>query len=79
MTHQLPPPKNDTEEKVEKPREILMKNLTHLLPPQKRRLTQSTKQRYHKNPQKRLLPPKIIKITQLTNQINKRSIPVTNI
>ena len=44
---------------------------THLLSPQKIILTQNTKQRIHKHPQKQLIPPKIIKMTQLTRQINK--------
>ena len=33
---------------------------------EKRRLTQSEKQRNHKHPKKQLIPPKAMKLTQLT-------------
>ena len=72
MTHQLTPQKKkDTFGKVEKSRKVRMKKSTHLLPPQKRRLTQSTKHRNVKNPQKQLLPSKIRKMIRLKKQINQ--------
>ena len=61
----------DTVDKVEKSREMWLRNPTHLLYLQKRRFTQKKKQRNHKNPNKHLIPPKIIKMTQLTKQINQ--------
>ena len=38
---------------------------------QKKKLTQSTKQRNHKHPNKQLIPTKTIKLTQLTQYVNK--------
>ena len=43
---------------------------THILYPQNIILTLSTKQRNHKHQRKQFIPPKTIKMTQLTKQVN---------
>ena len=50
---------------------IWLRKLTHLLSPQKIILTHSTKHRNQKHPKKHLIPPKEIKMTQLTERINQ--------
>ena len=56
----------DTVEKEEKSMEIMLKKPTHLLYHQKRRLTQSTKQRNHRHTNKQSILPKSINLTHLT-------------
>ena len=71
--------KNGTDDIVEKSREMWLRNPTHLLSPQKWILTQITKQRNHKHPQKQLLPLKMIKNDIFDKSEKSRYIPVTNI
>ena len=55
-----------------------LRNLTHILSPQKRRQTQATKHINHKHLQKQLIPPKIINDT-VEKADKSRSIPVNNL
>ena len=48
-----------------------MEKSTHLLPPQKRRLTQKIKHVNHNKSPETIVTPKLIKMTELTNQINQ--------
>ena len=71
MARKIPQPKNGTVEKEEKTRENLVKEANTFLISPKRGLTQSTKKRNNKHTQKQLIPTKIIKMKQLTEQINQ--------
>ena len=71
MTHQSPPQTNYTLDRVGKSRGMWLRTLTHLLPQEEKILTKKKKHINHKRPQKQLLPPKLIKMTQLAKQINQ--------
>ena len=73
MAHQIHKQKEIlTQLKQLKNQQIMwLRNPTQLLPPTKKILTQKTNQINEKHPKKYLIPPKIIKMTQLTKQKNQ--------
>ena len=70
MTHQLPQHKNYTVGKVYQLREDMIKEANAYITSTKNKID-TQKKINHKHSQKKLLPSKIIIMTQLTKQINQ--------
>ena len=78
MANQSPQQKNiDTVDKVKKSRKKVNEEVNESITSTKnkidtfkKQINHTKKQRNHKNPNKHLIPPKMIKMTQLTKQIN---------